>query len=581
MPYSSLFTTEKSSQNPILIIDKRGIIGRKLAEKLKNESAIVFISQNKPNFSDNLIYISLSKHFPKIPENKYSHIIVIDEKFELNNKIQELLLRKAKKDNAIIFFGIGSGYLSEKKYLKFISVNENVKLGILGDIFTRDKIFDSGNTVNKILLGIRFYGKIYIPGDGTGEIKPVLLEDAVSAILEICFSDYMEKTFYLLPKNTITYLTFAAVVKKIYPEIKIDFVKEKQTAKKEKFNFAGTYVLGENYEIEKKIKKINLQKIEVLKKSKVKKTKKAKNSIFLTLLFFLTLLLLPLTTSLVGLSAGKISLTYAQKYLSNGNSIKAERMAIISKQTLFISTISINILKQELVMFNLDKPISGLNDDIARSFLISKIYYSFSAFLTGINSVIIGNSHNPSKDFTDSISDLNSSNYNSNLVLDKENSDKVLRQISNIFGLTSPTVNLFEDVFGFNGERNYLILAENNSRVSSSSADFNSYAIFKIKDGKTVDTNLNNNFLKSASPAASISDLTPGIKIDGVITFDKIFLDKLIKLNRGVKGKDLLTIDLLDFLSSELREKHLLIFLADKNEQSIMSANGFSGDFVK
>ena len=66
-------------------------------------------------------------------------------------------------------------------------------------------------------------------------------------------------------------------------------------------------------------------------------------------------------------------------------------------------------------------------------------------------------------------------------------------------------------------------------------------------------------------------------KIDGMIIFDKIFVNNLLKLNQSEKRQDLITIKLLNLFSAGLKEKHIKIFFSNKNEQSVISANGYSG----
>ena len=153
-------------------------------------------------------------------------------------------------------------------------------------------------------------------------------------------------------------------------------------------------------------------------------------------------------------------------------------------------------------------------------------------------------------------------------------------QIINIFEFTSPTVSLWADALGFNGNRNYLILVENNAQSGTQSASLKGYATLKINQGKVIDTNFNNNFLKNASPSASLSDLVSDAKIDGIITVDKIFMNKMLKLNQSARKSDLLTIGFLDLITTELKENHLVVVFSNKNEQSVMSVNGFSANSV-
>ena len=70
---------EKKQEYPILIVDKVGFLGERIAEKLKEETLVVFVSKKEIIPTENVIHIPFLNKFPTIPDNIYSHLIIIDD----------------------------------------------------------------------------------------------------------------------------------------------------------------------------------------------------------------------------------------------------------------------------------------------------------------------------------------------------------------------------------------------------------------------------------------------------------------------------------------------------------------------
>ena len=62
---------------PILIIDKKGEIGFSLAEALKFSFLPLVVSSASPQKEMGLVHIPYQKSFPRLPNNTFSHIIIV------------------------------------------------------------------------------------------------------------------------------------------------------------------------------------------------------------------------------------------------------------------------------------------------------------------------------------------------------------------------------------------------------------------------------------------------------------------------------------------------------------------------
>jgi hypothetical protein len=548
MTASAFFTTENKKNSPILIIDKEGIIGSKLAEKIKNELTVVFVSSFKPDLTDNIIHVIFGKNFPQLPDNTYSHIIVVDEQYALSKKIVDSLIKKSRKDKAIAFFAVNKDYITERFFAEYVLRNENVKLGILGDIFANDEVFKNGNDVNIILTGIKKYGIINIPGNGTSESYPVLLDDAVNAIAESCFSQVKEKTIYIMPKNPITFLSLALLFKKIFPEIRLDFMKEEKIVKTKKLLLQGKYILGDKYDLTEKVKKINIEKIEGYEKTKVTTPSNVKYSIFLTTIFLLSLILLPLLTTFVCFWTGRALINHTNQLLSNGNYIGAEMSANVSRQVLFISSISIGMLNQELKIINKEKLTNKFTGQVNNYYLSSDLNVNLLNAINKLNS---------------NVQDFNNIAYPFNIaikeagILTINDKNLISKDIINLVNYYGVYKNYLPDLLGFIKQKTYLLILADDAYAGTSSGAINSYSIIKAKNGK-IEIGI---LVKLSTPSADFKNINLQTNIDGIITIDNTFLTRFVN---NFNNQNSITIKLLIFLENSLKDKHLTFLFSNQ-----------------
>src|SRR3990167_9172263 len=93
-------------QDPLLISDRSGIVGEPLGVKLSKELLVVLVSKKFLGLhgekNETLIHVPFSKKFPLIPDNRYSHIIVVDEEDSL--EFLPKVIEKARNTNAEFVF---------------------------------------------------------------------------------------------------------------------------------------------------------------------------------------------------------------------------------------------------------------------------------------------------------------------------------------------------------------------------------------------------------------------------------------------------------------------------------------------
>ncbi|OGH05813.1 MAG: hypothetical protein A2W22_00745 [Candidatus Levybacteria bacterium RBG_16_35_11] len=231
--------------SPILIIDKEGIIGEALLEKLKQEALVIFISQKNPQEEENIIFIPFKDKPASIPDNTYSHIFVIDD---VTSWVRSSLLSFAKKadEDKTEFIFISDLNKKDDNLIEDISRFHRAKVLILGDIFNKKHLLFQ-TLSNKFIKQAREEERVDVWGDGTGVFYPVLFEDAIEGIIGVVFGDDKNTLNYIFAKHPFSHLSFAHEIQKANPHIKIDFIKPDKEIGNQILDERGKFVLGDNY----------------------------------------------------------------------------------------------------------------------------------------------------------------------------------------------------------------------------------------------------------------------------------------------------------------------------------------------
>ena len=171
---------------PILIIDKLGVIGQPLAVKLSKEIRVVLVSGKilgeHGSMGENVVHIPFVRKNPSIPDNEYSHIVVINED-ESSLEFLPKIIDKARNTNAELIFAQRLDKKREKSTDKKLDKYIGTKIVLYGDCFRLKLICMYRNyktSVNSYLYSAQRFRKIKITGEGLGEVYPVHIDDVVN-----------------------------------------------------------------------------------------------------------------------------------------------------------------------------------------------------------------------------------------------------------------------------------------------------------------------------------------------------------------------------------------------------------------
>jgi hypothetical protein len=564
---------EKKQEYPILIVDKVGLIGEKIAVKLKNDALVVLVTKKEIPSSENIIHILFQNKFPTIPDNVYSHIIIIDDNDQATREALPSFIKKAQGDKSLLLFAMGLSNENEIIKNQLIDSYSFAKIAIYGDIVSKEIGFN--NYLNSFIHQAENNGRIEVPGDGMKNTYPVLIEDLVNGFLEAIFgTDKQEKIYYIMSKHPVTLLTFAHIIQKIIPGVSVDFVKAEKNNNEENSvvngSREGRYVLGDVYRLEEKIRALDLkeQQRTIKKERKILNKEKKKISGFVKAWIVFCILLLLILPSLSTLSFslfGYESLKLTKNYLEKGDSknaiisaLSAENMFNIAEKTIKVLLVQTNFLKQESLLKDFSNKISKGKEISLAAVSLAKAGDSYKK-------VHYGKSSFPESDFNIAMNNLRQAI----IFIQKQEAvgndfGNLISKSKELSSFASSTFDLWPDLLGVAGERTYLILFQNNMELRPGGGFIGSYGILTLKKGRITDfkihdvydadgqlkahveppfairrilkiphlyfrdSNFDPDFTINAAKAAMFLNLELNQKVNGVIAVDLNFIKNLL-----------------------------------------------------
>lgn len=559
-----------SNKLPVLIVDKKGIIGSLVAQKISSTSQVVLVSKAVPQENNNIFHVPFDKEIPTVPDNTYSCTIFVDDKNALTRESFEPFIKKSTKDKTDFIFVIFLANVPQNLYQKALSY-EKSKIVLIGDVFDNEYIVEQ-NIATDLIDQVRKKERIEIRGDGMDAAFPVMLEDVINSITKI-INEKNEKLIYLLPKNPITHLSLAHAFQKENPLIKIDFKANKGPSKKNISLPDGSYYLGENINLVDRIKKIDLGSKKSSKSSEVVQEKRSYKKIFIFGIWILVFLLfLPVLTAASFSTIGAKELSTAKDELFTGSLIKAKESSDRATFLLNVAELSSSLVESEAGIVGQGSRITYISDQIGNLYLLSQA----TNYLIDAGTKF--NSSRSANDFTQGTASLkNSLNIYRELETRSNLPSKVKFEISQfapLIDILDTSADLLPNVLGYESEKKYLVLFQNNMELRPGGGFIGSYGTLVIKnsridnfkiydvydaDGQLKehleppfpirrylpsahfflrDSNFYLNFSDNALSAQNFLLLEKKEKFDGVIAVDVSFAKEIIDALGGVYVSD-------------------------------------------
>lgn len=563
------FKNQQKTDRPVLIVDKRGVVGAQIAKKVSSNLIVILVSASYELGLENVIHVPYLRKIPKIPDNYYSHIFLIDDGKSLDKNVSSFV-KKANGDlaNLILIEGIRE---KNQKVISEVKSYKNSSIVFYGDLFCKDTILSS---IGKILYQAKKNRKIQVEGEGLEILYPTYFDDFVDSLIEAVFvRQTLGKEINIFPKEGTTLLSLSRTIQSIDPLIKIDFIKNKAGGEGVTLQ-EGSFVLPSDYNVKGRIRKILEEDLpqdfnQNAFVSQIEEKKYLRRIIKFILILTIFLLILPLFTTLAYLGLGLYEIDKMRDTLEKGNITQALSLARTSKTFFNFSQKTLGPLKSETKLIGLERDALAIEARINAGKSLSEASVDLLTALQGIEKITKGEALDPKSEFSKALSLMNNSIFEFRVVQAKLNGtpeiEEKIEDIDPVIDLLSNSINVLPSVLGFEKDMKYLVLFQNNMELRPGGGFIGSFGILDIKnaavkdfkiydvysaDGQLKghieppypirrylpqpnfflrDSNFDLDFTKNASAAANFLDLEMAQKVDGVIAVDVDFIRDLLK----------------------------------------------------
>ncbi|MBA3724371.1 MAG: DUF4012 domain-containing protein [Candidatus Levybacteria bacterium] len=577
-----LITSEETEKLPILIVDKKGMIGTALAKKLCDQLLVVLVTAAPVDAHENVIHIPHHKRVPTIPDNLYSHIFIIyNGEAELLDMLSGFV-DKARESKGKLFL-IMSLLTSNIKIFSFLhhQAFQSVQIIVYGETFGPGST--EPNETNFFIQQARNYGRIEIPNTGLGKLYPILFNEVLAVTVALAYGSVQHKRIVLaFPHHAFTQISVARLLQKLDPMVRTDFKKSKNHSREYYVPQGGEYFYPD-YNLESRLRQVDLTRNHTkstIPQNKLKlfipdpDARKKRLAIGATLLFSLFIAPIIVTFFLAIVGAGLLSLSISQA--EAGKLDNARQSATLAQSAfsatgellsslVLIATISPQGQMQVRERVQIGKEVVAAELEILRAVQV-------------LQNISAKKSLDPKNDFYRALATLK----NTLITVQKMEAEDRLPQVvmqkldqyNGILQIVEGTIDTWPALFGFEGNKTYLVLFQNNMELRPGGGFIGSYGILPVRNGQMEklqvydvydadgqlkqkieppyglrrylgasnwylrDSNYELDYTRNAVQAAQFLKLETGQSVDGVIAIDTTFLKNLITVLGKVEVKD-------------------------------------------
>ncbi len=567
-----MVTNEESSQLPLLIVDKKGMIGDALQRKFREQFLTVFVSAAPQEVHENIIGVHWRKRLPTIPDNLYSHIFVI---YNGEKELLDMLpgfVQKARESKGKVIVITSLLYSSIKlfAYLQHQAF-QDIKIVLYGETFGPQST--EVNEMNFLLEQVKNYGRIELANAGLNKLFPVLIEDVIEVVHATAFANqYHHRLVFAFSHHPFTQVSVARLLQKIDPLLKTDFKKGKQGAREYYIPQGGVYYF-QDYDLEKRLRSLDLSRTEgripvPQKKTKLRLPDPEANRRRLILVgtllsaLFIAPIIITLFFALIG--AGFLSLSFSQA--EQGKFDRAEQTASFAQSSLHAA----NELIPGLVLISSIAPAQHvqLKNTVTIGEEVAEAEGEILHALVIMKNIYEKKSLDPKNDFYRALATVK----NTLITVQKMEAEEQLpapvlerlKKYNGVLQLVEGTIDTWPTLLGFEGKRTYLVLFQNNMELRPGGGFIGSYGIVTVQNGQMDkmqindvydadgqlkqkidppyglkrylgasnwflrDSNFDVDYPRNAVQAAQFLKLETGQSVDGVIAIDTSFLKNII-----------------------------------------------------
>lgn len=511
-------TQKNSLPQPILIFDKRGIIGKELLKRILAHFAdapIVFVSEKKETEAHKkLLFIPLSKKLPTLPNATYSFVFIISEGDRQTEILRESLIAKAKQDNAYCIFLESLSSFEEKIGEELLSSYKNLAIIVFGELFGKDVPLEPEKRTDQLIYQAKRHQRVILFDSGTNHVYPVSLDDVVEKTFQIAFGTFSHELFLLFPKHPPTELRFAHAIVQIEPDVKIDFSSVAPRFLIYEIPKNGQYLLTSRYPLKEKLEKahafLQATRKEILENKQNAQRLNARHvqSRQRRMLFFLgyavvCFLILPMFLTAVFSFGGFFCLFGMKQQFGKGDLAGAETSAQAAHAFFLFAKTASDGVWIEASVIGQGNGVSSFSQLVTTSDTLSLASEQFLFGVDRLSTVLSAKSRSPKDDLSLSIAELRYSlSLFENLSVSQRESfaalgfgndtSDLIKQVSFLANNASGLLDQAQSIVGIGGTKKYLVLLENNMELRPGGGFIGSYALVSFTNGAISDVSIHN-----------------------------------------------------------------------------------------
>lgn len=552
-----------------LLVDKTNLLAQSLAANLAKQGSVVVVSQQPIQSDEDIIFVPYVSLLPQIPDGLYSKIILVWE--EKHSHLLEPLLQKSKEQN-IEFFIVTT---EEEKGSLPDTLSSAIVL-VLGDLFDNRREFP----FTKFLQEVKAKKYIRLSNMGLHEWYPVLFSDVVDKISELIFAKAKEhKKYFIGPRHPYTALTIAHKLQKIDPDIRIDFLGEKEPyIREQKYpsafsqydSLAKIQNIFQDLSIREKTEAKEIAKV-VFAKQKKKKTK-ASGWLY-GLYVLLIIFFLPVAITFGSGGVGAFLLTSGINDARRGEFALSLTKISAAEKNFSLAKESSEIVVKEMQIIGQQHASEFLQKKIVAGQNIAQLTAGGIVFSQSLTAILQGKTLSPETEGENLTANL----QKTEVMLQSLSNEDIPQQYQQAFSalqqldtVVSGIGNNLPQVLGVTTKKTYLVLFQNNMELRPGGGFIGSYGILRLDRGAIKqfsihdvydadgqlkghieppfalrryipivhlylrDSNFDPDFTINGQKAAFILSQETGEKVDGVIGIDLETLRTLLSGTGGV-----------------------------------------------
>lgn len=476
---------EEQSALPVLVIDKQGDLAEGLVRSLATSLKVVFVSQKKISHQK-VLHVPYHRSLPRIAHTKFSAIIVISQQQKDLHSFLPELSEKAV-ECAVPLLYITSIYdFSQSIHSSLVKI-PNLQVILVGDVLGLQE-----SRLDALIADAKGKEKVLLPDTGLATHYPtpyLLFLEHVIALAFSPVSAFVYEPICLFSKTPMTEIAFTRIIQHALPHVKIDFIKQKVEIPHSYIPSPATYLTYDSHVISDWIRTDTTPSVQKSPKAR-RNSSGAKRKIVVGLVGFCLLIVFPLIVSGACALYARMSVSWIEGNVRHGNVHAVYAQA--SKTTLALQVAENAVSVYLPIKSIIGKPYEWYVHSLQVGQEVSTALSQFAHAGIQIASSIKTERQTGNKErFIQGMNEAGEALIRvQKLLAQHELPGSIANRLAPYqasIAYVSAIRETLPEIVGFDGEKTYLIVFQNNTELRPGGGFIGSFAIVKVDRGELVE----------------------------------------------------------------------------------------------